>query len=62
MLRTLAEVFGIFAVSMILLFVFYSLTTKKANGIAVIQGEGFVLMGVGVLYILCRAILTRLGR
>lgn len=62
MVRTLAEVFGIFTVSMIVLFVFYMITGKKATGIGWVHWKGVVLMGVGVLYIMCGAILTRVGR
>jgi hypothetical protein len=59
-LRTFAEVFGIFSVSMIVLFVFYMITGKKATGIGWIHWKGYVLMGVGVLYLAFGAILTRL--
>lgn len=62
MVRTLAEVFGIFTVSMIVLFVFYMITGKKATGIGWVHWKALVLMGVGVLYIVCGAILTRVGR
>jgi hypothetical protein len=59
-LRTLAEVFGIFTVSMIVLFVLYSITGKKATGIGWVHWKGYVLMGVGALYLVFGAILTRL--
>ena len=59
-LRTLAEVVGIFTVSMIVLFVCYMITGKKATGIGWIHWKGYVLMGVGVLYLVFGAILTRL--
>jgi hypothetical protein len=59
-LRTLAEVIGIFTVSMIVLFVLY--TRKRATGIGWVRWKGYVLMGVGVLYLVFGAILTRLGR
>lgn len=61
MLRTLVEVFGIFTVSMIVLFIFYMIP-KRATGIGWLHWKGFVLMGVGVLYIVCGAFLTRVGR
>jgi hypothetical protein len=59
-LRTLGEVFGIFVVSMIALFALYTITGKKATGIGWVHWKGHVLMGVGALYILLGAILTRL--
>jgi hypothetical protein len=59
-LRTLAEAIGIFTVSMIVLFACYSITGKKATGIGWVQWKGHVLMGVGLLYIVLGAILTRL--
>ncbi len=58
-LRTLAEVIGIFTVSMIVLLVFYVTTEKKATGIGWVHWKGYVLMGVGVLYLVFGAILTR---
>ncbi|MGA6981401.1 MAG: hypothetical protein WCC95_23085 [Candidatus Sulfotelmatobacter sp.] len=58
-LRTLAEVIGIFTVSMILLYVFYMITEKRATGIGWLNWKGYVLMGVGVLYLVFGAILTR---
>jgi hypothetical protein len=61
-LRTLAEVIGIFTVSMIVLFVLYTITGKRATGIGWVRWKGYVLMGVGVLYLVFGAILTRLGR
>ncbi len=59
-LRTLAEALGIFTVSMIVLFVFYMTTGKKATGTGWVHWKGHVLMGVGVLYLVFGAILTRL--
>jgi hypothetical protein len=61
-LRTLAEVIGIFTVSMIVLFVLYTITGKRATGIGWVRWKGHVLMGVGVLYLVFGAILTRLGK
>ncbi len=55
-----AEAFGIFAVSIIVLFVVYMITEKRATGIAVAHWKGYVLMGVGALYLVFGAILTRL--
>jgi len=60
MLRMLAEAFGIFIVSVILLFVFYMLVEKKATGIGVVHWKGLVLMGVGMLYFIFGLVLTRL--
>ncbi len=59
-LRTFAEASGIFIVSMIVLFLFYMATEKKATGIGWLQWKGYVLMGVGVLYLLSGVVLTRL--
>ena len=59
-LRTLAEAFAIFAVSIIVLFVFYMVTWKEVTGIGVLNWKGSVLICVGVLYLVLGAILTRL--
>jgi len=59
-LRTLAEACGIFTVSIIVLFVFYMITGKKATGIGWVHWKGYVLMGVGALYLVFGVILTRL--
>jgi hypothetical protein len=59
-LRMFAEAFGIFALSIIALFVFYMITEKRATGIGWIHWKGYVLIGVGVLYIGFGVILTRL--
>jgi len=59
-LRTLAEILGIFTVSMIALFAFYMITGKKATGIGWVHWKGYVLMGVGALYLVFGVILTRL--
>jgi hypothetical protein len=59
-LRTLGEAIGIFTVSMIVLFLFYTVTGKKATGIGWVHWKGYVMMGVGVLYLVFGAILTRL--
>lgn len=57
MIRTIAEAFGIFTVSMIVLFAFYTITTKNATGIAWVHWKGLILICVGVLYIACGTIL-----
>lgn len=62
MLRTIAEALGIFIVSMIVLYIGYSITTKHATGIGWVHWKGFVLIAVGVLYIACGIVLTRIGR
>jgi hypothetical protein len=59
-LRTFAEAFGIFAVSIIALYVIYVLTEKRATGIGWAHWKGYVLMEVGALYLVCGMILTRL--
>jgi len=59
-LRTFAEAFGIFAVSIIALFVVYTITEKRATGIGWVHWKGYVLMGVGALYLTLGVILTRL--
>ncbi|HXX01038.1 MAG TPA: hypothetical protein VEJ00_07485 [Candidatus Acidoferrales bacterium] len=59
-LRTFAEAFGIFAVSIIVLFVLYMVTEKRATGIGVAHWKGYVLMYVGALYFVLGVILTRL--
>jgi hypothetical protein len=59
-LRTLAEVVGIFTVSMIVLFVYYTITERRATGMGWVHWKGYVVMGVGVLYLVFGAILTRL--
>jgi len=54
------EAFGIFAVSVILLFVFNMMITgKRATGIGVLHWDGYVLMIVGVLYFVLGIIMTR---
>jgi hypothetical protein len=58
--RMFGEAFGIFAVSIIVLFVFYMMITgKRATGIGVLHWDGYVLMIVGVLYLLLGMIMTR---
>jgi len=59
-LRTFAEAFGVFAVSIIALFVAYTITEKRATGIGWVHWKGYVLMGVGALYLTLGVILTRL--
>jgi hypothetical protein len=59
-LRVFAEAFGIFTLSIIALFVVYTITEKRATGIGVLHWKGHVLMGVGLLYLVFGAILTRL--
>jgi hypothetical protein len=58
--RIFAEAFGIFAVSIIVLFVVYMITEKRATGIGVLHWKGYVLMGVGALYFVFGMIITRL--
>ena len=62
MLRTIAEALGIFAVSIIVLCAFYAITTTKATGIAWVNAKGVVLIFVGVIYIVCGAVLLTLKR
>ena len=59
-LRTFAEAFGIFAVSIVALYVFYTFTQKGATGIGVAHWKGVVLMYVGGLYLVLGVILIRL--
>ncbi|HLV88835.1 MAG TPA: hypothetical protein VKV39_17750 [Candidatus Sulfotelmatobacter sp.] len=59
-LRMFAEAFGIFALSMIVLLGVYTITEKRATGIGWVHWKGYVLMGVGALYLVFGAILTRL--
>jgi hypothetical protein len=59
-LRTLAEAIGIFAASMIVLIVCYATTEKRATGIGWVHWKGYVLIAVGLLYLVFGAILTRL--
>jgi hypothetical protein len=62
-LKTFAESFGIFAVSIIVLYVVYMLLNgKRATGIGWVHWKGFVLMGVGLLYFVFGLFLTRIGR
>ena len=62
MLKTFAESFGIFAVSVIVLcFVYMFLNAKRATGIGWLHWKGFVLMGVGFLYFVFGLFLTRVG-
>jgi hypothetical protein len=62
-LKTFAESFGIFAVSIIVLYVVYMLlNAKRATGIGWVHWKGFVLMGVGFLYFVFGLFLTRIGR
>jgi len=56
----LAEAFGIFALSIIALFVVYTITEKRATGIGWVHWKGYVLMGVGAFYLVFGAILTQL--
>jgi hypothetical protein len=61
-LRILAESFGIFAVSIIVLCLVYTLlNAKRATGIGWVHWKGFVLMGVGFLYFVFGLFLTRVG-
>ncbi len=60
LLRLFAEAFGIFALSIIALFVIYTITYKRATGVGWVHWKGYVLMGVGALYFVFGAILTRL--
>jgi len=60
LLRMFAEAFGIFALSIIALSVVYTITSKQATGIGWVHWKGYVLIGVGALYIVFGAILTRL--
>jgi hypothetical protein len=62
MFRTIAESFGIFTVSLIVLFAFYTIATKHATGVGWVQWKGAVLLGVGVLYVVCGTILMRMGK
>jgi hypothetical protein len=55
-----AEAFAIFAISIIALFVIYMITEKRATGAGWVHWKGYVLMGVGLLYLVFGAILTRL--
>ena len=59
-LRTLAEAFGIFAVSMIVLFAFYLITETRATGAGWLHWKGYVLLYLGALYLISGAILTRM--
>jgi hypothetical protein len=60
LLRMFAEALGIFAVSVIALFVLLMVTEKRATGIGVAHWYGYVLTCVGVLYLAFGMILTRL--
>ena len=62
MLRTIAEALGIFSVSILVLWVFYMITVRNATGIAWVHWKGWVLIYVGVMYIVCGAVLVRMGR
>jgi hypothetical protein len=62
MVRTIAEALGIFSVSMIVLFAFYAISTKHATGIGWVHWKGAVLICVGLLYVVCGAVLMRLGK
>jgi len=59
-LRVFAEAFGIFALSIIALFLVYMIAEKRATGVGWVHWKGYVLMGVGALYLVFGAILTRL--
>lgn len=59
-LRMFGEAFGVFAVSVVVLFVFYMIMEKRATGIGMAHVKGYVLMCVGVLYIVLGVVLTRL--
>ncbi len=59
-LRMFAEAFGIFAISIIALFILYMVTEKRATGIGWAHWKGYVLMIVGVLYFVFGMVLTRL--
>lgn len=51
MVRTFVEAFGIFAVSLMGLFIIYVVANShKATGIGWLHWKGMVLMFVGVLY------------
>jgi hypothetical protein len=65
MLKTFMESFGIFAVSVLVLFAAYTIAganSHKATGIGWVHWKGFVMMGVGVLYFALGVVLTRVGR
>jgi hypothetical protein len=62
MLRTVAEALVIFAVSIIVLYAFYAITATKATGIGWVNAKGVVLISVGMMYILCGAVLLTLKR
>jgi hypothetical protein len=59
-LRMFAEAFVIFALSIIVLYFFYMITEKRVTGIGWLHWKGYVLIGVGVLYVVLGATLTRL--
>lgn len=62
MLKTFAESFGIFAVSIIVLYFVYTfLDAKRATSVGYLHWKGFVLMGVGFLYFVFGLFLTRVG-
>jgi len=62
-LKIFAESFGIFAVSIIVLYVVYMLlNAKRATGIGWLHWKGLVLMGVGFLYFVFGLFLTRVGK
>lgn len=62
MLRTIAEALGIFIVSILVLWGFYTVTVRNATGVAWVNWKGEVLIWVGVMYIVCGLILTRIHR
>ncbi|MFZ1918597.1 MAG: hypothetical protein WAU58_13565 [Terriglobales bacterium] len=59
-LRMFGEALGVFTVSIIALFVVYTVTGKRATGIGWVHSKGYVLMGIGALYLVFGVILTRL--
>ena len=64
-LRIFAESFGIFAVSIVVLYLINIIAianTGKAFGSGWFQWKGYVLMGVGVLYFVFGLIVTRVLR
>ena len=64
-IRLLLEPLLIFVVSIGVLFVIHLIAntnTGKATGVGWVHWKGYVLMGVGALYLLFGTILTRVGK
>ncbi len=62
-LRILAESFGIFAVSVTVLWIIYTLlNAKRATGLGWFHWKGLVLIGVGFFYVAFGLFLTRVGK